>query len=200
MQPNSKLELSQVLSGKLRNMAHVYRYSSIPTLRRENVAEHSFYCALIAYLIATDLRDNNPDIEELANLRVGILLERALLHDIDEAITGDFLRKVKYSIPGLKEMLNKVAVDSLVQVSSDVGVDLKTRWLECKDPSLEGNILALSDFLCVVSYVLEEVRSGNTHIRPVLGEVKGYLQKFYENETSGRYLGKYIAAAIVMLV
>jgi len=81
MEPNKKLRWSRRLSV-------VPRWSIVPTIQRQNVAEHSFHVAqtalwLLQYHITAD---GAP--ETMASIKLAVL-EHALEHDVDEAATGD---------------------------------------------------------------------------------------------------------------
>jgi len=166
-----KLNVKELLNGSFHRLSHVYRYSSIPTIRKENVAEHSFYVAYYSYLIGKDLVSRGFEVD------FGLLLSRALLHDLDESSTGDFLRTVKYGHPDLKKALDEVSYRMMEKMSEKIGVELIADWQLAKFDDLEGHIVSVADLARVVSYILEELRSGNSHMKPLLGEVSSYLAK-----------------------
>jgi 5'-deoxynucleotidase YfbR-like HD superfamily hydrolase len=66
-----------------RRLSFVPRWVVMPTIRKQNVAEHSFHVVCIAdALIYSHVRRNNMSFR----LQV---LQSALYHDDDEAVTGD---------------------------------------------------------------------------------------------------------------
>jgi 5'-deoxynucleotidase YfbR-like HD superfamily hydrolase len=166
------LDLKAMLCGSVKRLAHVYRYSSLPVSRRENVAEHTAFVALFCLVIAKDLEDNSDVTVDRSKL-----LTSALLHDLDESLSGDFLRSVKLGVPGLKPLLDKACEGFLRSISTQLGVDLTTEWSHAKDSSLEGQILEVADLLGVASYLFEEFSSGNHHIFYILSELDEYLKK-----------------------
>jgi len=171
-----ELDIDALLSGKFHRLSHVNRYSSIPTIRKENVAEHSWYVAFYSYLLAKDLERRYKD-EEL-EIDYGKLLGRALLHDLDESLTGDFLRIIKYGHPDLKKALDEVSVSMMIHMTKEVGVNLLPDWKSAKDDDLEGHIVQVVDLARVVSYIWEEIKLGNEHIRPLLDEVCEYFETY----------------------
>lgn len=174
---DQRLDVVRMLTGSLRRMSSVFRYSSIPVNRRENVAEHTFYCSLYAFLLAQQIKKDNPGIV----IDMALLLEHALLHDLDEALTGDFLRSVKYGHPDLKKALDELSTILVGRLSKELGYGIQDHWSQVSKSRLEGEILALSDLLCVVAYVYEERCSGNHHTDFIFREVREYLMgKFHE--------------------
>jgi len=178
------LNYEYLLQGGIHRLSHVYRYSSLPTLRKENVSEHTFYVALYAMFIARDVEQlalADPDISVRAVVDYAKLLSRALLHDLDESHTGDFLRVVKYGHPQLKSILDELATSLVGKIQSELGIDFMSTWKNAKDGDLEGLIVEIADFARVVSYVLEETQSGNSHLGRILPEVRVYLEKLKDS-------------------
>lgn len=169
MEP-TKFDLKAMLTGSIKRLAHVNRYSSLPVSRRENVAEHTAFVSLFCLIIAKDLEAKGYNVDRAK------LLTSALLHDLDESLSGDFLRSVKLGIPGLKELLDTACKGFMKSISEQLGVDLTTEWSHAKDESLEGNILAIADLLGVATYLLEEFASGNRHIFNLFRELDTYLE------------------------
>lgn len=174
------LNIDKMLEGSIHRMSHVYRYSSVPVIRRENVAEHSWYVAFYSYLIGVDL------VKQGIKVDFGKLLSRALIHDLDESMTGDFLRYVKYGHPDLKKALDEVSVSMIEKMGDELGVpDIQSPWATAKEDDVEGHIIEVVDLARVASYVWEEVQSGNMHVAPILKECWGYIVEFCEyNEQS----------------
>ena len=124
---------------RLRRLAIVPRWTVIPTIQRQTVAEHSFHVAHIAlwvsryHLVAFD---GCLDEE---------ILYYALIHDEAEAITGDIPSPASAeAIPGKSEAFEKA--NDLGAVSADDGV---------------RRILKIADLLEALLFVYEEKRLGN---------------------------------------
>lgn len=171
------LNLNEMLTGSTRQMSSVIRYSSIPHGRGENVAEHSFYVIFYALLIAKDLEKEGYQIDYYR------LLTSAIIHDLDEAVTGDIIRPVKYSSRELKVMLGKVAEaycrHELRKLGDGEAEKLYDLWETAKDPAtIEGQILQLCDLLSVVAYCVERIMSGNAYMQTILrGAWDNFLSK-----------------------
>jgi 5'-deoxynucleotidase YfbR-like HD superfamily hydrolase len=168
------LNILAMLTGSIKRLAHVNRYSSLPVSRRENVAEHTCFVSLFSLFIGKDLKASGVEVD------FAKLLTASLMHDLDESLSGDFLRTVKYGVPGLKTLLDGASEGFLHRIEKQLGVDILQDWKTAKDASLEGGILAIADLLAVVSYVLEEFSGGNRHLLDLLPEVDSYLESLEE--------------------
>jgi len=178
----------EALSGKLRRMHHVTRYSSVPVIRRENVAEHSWQVAMLGFLIGSDI--NYKHGETIVD--VGQVVIRAISHDVSEAVSGDIIRSYKHSSDIMREACaaaDRINMAELVHPLEAAGDQLYGFWQHAKDADLEGDIVEFCDMMCVVSYCVEESRLGNTMMDFVLEEL--YVKKMCEVHLH-RYLGKYM--------
>lgn len=167
------LNIKEMLAGSIRRLSHVNRYSSVPVQRRESVADHTCHVCLYALLIGKSIQADSG-----ISVDFGQLLTTGLVHDLDEALTGDFLRTVKYETPGLRDALNGASVRVIQKMEKDLNVSgLLGDWEDAKDDTIEGQILALADLLSVASYIIEETYSGNRHIIGIYPELIDYLDK-----------------------
>lgn len=174
------MNLRAMLTGGIQRLAHANRYSTYHVNREENVAEHTCFVSLYCLLIGKDLEANTKSKVDWSKL-----LQSALFHDLDEALTGDFLRSVKYKTPGLKELLDSAAENTIVSLEEEMDAQgyILPLWKQCKDKTVEGYILRIADFLGVASYVIGEFHSGNKHLIHVFDEL-GTLMKALESEIS----------------
>lgn len=179
------INLTELLAGDTRQMSSVIRYSSIPHGRGENVAEHSFYVIFYALLIAKDMMRDGYPVKTLD------LLVAATIHDLDEAVTGDIIRTVKYSSEELRDKLGEVADLYCRHTLRKLDVDaeeLYDLWAHARDTrKIEGQILQLADMLSVVSYCIERIRSGNSYMQTILrGAYENFLKRM-DSEVYRRY-------------
>jgi 5'-deoxynucleotidase YfbR-like HD superfamily hydrolase len=157
-----------LLCGNLQRASHVFRYSSRPVIARETVAEHSFYVALYALIIGR--RMGTPVL-------MGTLLGRAVAHDLDESLTGDFQRSFKYANPSLRLEIAKAANDFMLKLMlpfGNPGLEVFSDWEDAKENDLEGAIIKVADFLAVVAYIIKELRMGNHHLMDIVSECEEY--------------------------
>ena len=87
-------------------MSSVHRFASRKLISPESVLEHTAAVGTIALKMVGDIRKHNiidfTDQEEL------MLLRCIILHDMDEAMTGDMPRHTKYAVTELRHLLHKV--------------------------------------------------------------------------------------------
>lgn len=176
------LNIKEMIIGKHCRLRHIIRYSNSPRQHNESVAEHSYYTALYAMIMA----------ECLTHLTINhaILLQKALLHDTDECFSGDFIRVFKRSSEALANLIEKTAKDMIPQAFDMVPADSRQhremceRWATAKDATVEGDIVAFADFLSVLSYVFQELQSGNKAILGSLEGLEDYLASFKSRKLS----------------
>lgn len=184
------------------NTDNAIRYSLMYQIKEESLADHIADVGVLSYLLT--LRFNSYG----ENLNVGDVLEKVILHDLDEVLTGDIPRSTKYySDAGLNAMRG-VALDAITKLAEGLpgSEGLVEKWKSAKQGK-EGSVLVLSDMLCVARKVVTEVKIlGNGYFLKVayemidnLTELKkelesGELNKF--NEDSRAYINQLIHDAI----
>jgi len=159
MSGNIKLLLNELIDGESNRMCYTSRYNSVPVIRRENVAEHSWKTSYIALNLYWFLYHSNS--EEKINL--GLLLSKALLHDVPEMLSSDIVATLKHYDENVNKEINRVSDEMLSQYQKDSCLDYEIYYdaIHSKEGK-EGEIVAVSDLLCVFSYLLEEINFGNT--------------------------------------
>lgn len=185
------LNLTELIDGDLTKLRNVIRFSNSTRIKDESVAEHSYFTAYYSMVLARVLI-----AKEGVQLNMGRILEAAILHDIDEAMSGDFVRHFKYMDKSLKSHIED-ATDKLMQHAFEplfmcdnahTSQKLKYAWKTAKDPdTLEGDIVAFADFLSVLSYVMNEIDCGNVKLIRQLDDMQEYANTFY----SRKYLIQY---------
>ena len=89
---------------ELRDASYVPRWSIVRTVRPQSVADHSFYVAVYAAQIADAIDWDGP---------TGMLMKYALVHDLDEILSGDIAGPAK----------------KIIKKSTGVSWYLVTNWL-----------------------------------------------------------------------
>ncbi len=146
----------EIMSGQLVRLKHTIRYSSVPVLVPENVAEHSFWTAIIAVTIAIEMQMSKQEIGKVAL--------KSLLHDIEESMTGDLIRDMKYHDEETREAIRLVEVEFARRIFDKLGTIgpwFEGWWENAKDNSPTGQVVALADLLCVIMYIEHERTLGN---------------------------------------
>lgn len=153
---------------RARGLSLVNRWNFHYRITNENVAEHSFYVAFYAMLIM----DLEP--QEIKDYDRMSVLQACLVHDLEEAVTGDCPFLVKRLVK--KEWGDKVARAGYEQViqslPGDVYPAFKTRpYLK---PNLQKYVKA-ADLLDVMAYCDHEARHGNRQYMDIQQEVRTLL-------------------------
>ena len=133
--------------NRLRGLSFVTRWNFHPITRRQTVADHSFWVAIYAMMIA-DLSEITAPIEHI--------LRAALLHDMEEAVTGDLPSLVKRTIGVAWDEVEKRGAKQLVG-------DMWLRydyWWRYDNEDLR-KIVKAADILDRVMYAEEEQMRGN---------------------------------------
>ena len=177
------LDLSN-LHGSIRRMHHVVRFSSLPTIRQENVAAHSWEVAFISYLIAHDLN------ARLFPVDVGRVLIKAVTHDVSECMSGDVIRSYKYGTDAMIRATREADSINVRALSEELGSERTWwDWTESKDDSLAGRVVAFGDYVCVVTKCVEEHRMGNTMLDQIVeGVYRTLLQPLRDDDRFGVYV------------
>lgn len=135
---------------------NIQRCQTDHILKPHSVATHSYYVVALAMLIG-------DEISSRFDFSMELLLRKAVLHDMEEAITGDIIYPVKHATPEL----NQVLVSALEELSSQVFErdfpHLKGYQIlnETAKEGIEGAIVELADRLELLLYCWEEKNMGN---------------------------------------
>jgi 5'-deoxynucleotidase YfbR-like HD superfamily hydrolase len=148
--------VKEVMFGNMTRLKDTFRYSAQPVLKQESVAEHSFWTAMIGVCIALEIEPNSADLVAL----------KSIVHDMEECMTGDLVRDMKYSSPHFREEIKKIETEflrRLVSPMGDVGQTLFHVW-ETAKVGRTGQIVACADALSVIAYCTQEFELGNSNL------------------------------------
>jgi 5'-deoxynucleotidase YfbR-like HD superfamily hydrolase len=181
IQDNSFSQLAKFLK-KTRRLSYIERCSNVLHIQRYDVAEHSYYTALMAMLIAdieNSLCTTSPDYN------MEFLLRKAIIHDLEEMETGDILYPVKHN--SRSSMQLKSAIEDCVdtEVFDELPQDLKAYycklWHSAKDNSKEGRLIEAIDKLELLMFSISEIELGNKSLLVIYKTAKNILRKEFEN-------------------
>ncbi len=164
------------------NLRHVRRFTGCFLNHQESVAEHHWYVTLLVNLMCVDINANLKKGQ--APINIGVALQRAVMHDIEEGVTGDFPRPFKYSDKDLKKQLDIAAEKGCrrmlksLKLSTTQTEEHELCWQTAKQDDREGAIVGFADLVAFLELVWHEVRSGNKHIIDYTSEVSEYLERF----------------------
>lgn len=178
--------IEKLIGSEAQRLRYVERFSACRVMRRENVAEHSYYTALYAMVIF-DWLDAQGRLPRNKPLTPGMVLRKALLHDVEEARMGDIPRSTKYSDEKTRSALETIGKREAVTVMESLTDELsisKFYYVHWKDSKLDvsGKIVAFADYVSVLAYVIEEVRSSNRTILEHVSSLIEYTDKFDAEE------------------
>ena len=167
----------EILSFLKRTQALCYieRCSNVSHIRPYSVAQHSFYITLYAMVFADleneriekTFRPNLYDHVKKAMLYdISLVVQKALIHDLEETIIGDILYPVHHSNQSFKQELEEVKEKSIDQ---EVFRELPKKvrdyyirlWKTSKDNTKEGKLVACMDKFEILMFSLQELDMGN---------------------------------------
>ena len=151
----------------IRSLMTVGRFSVYKCHFREDVAQHSYYTALYAMVLA-DLerrRGTSVDVERLMRM--------ALLHDAEEARTGDIHHPFKHQDAAFAEALDNRAFEWFRNLLRGLPQDIAEEYIGLRKAvrdlsSTEANILRAADKIEALRWAYEEYLLGNVHVRKAL--------------------------------
>ena len=160
------------------SMAATKRYSQLHLLREESVLEHTGFVCLFTYLLCEELNF----VKEEKVFNTGLALEGAVVHDIDEVVTGDIPRPTKYYSKSSAKIFHKIAEQGIEQIVNELCLsnpsNVRNRWAFAKE-GREGIVVALADLSSVVYKIWEEViLLGNKKLVPQGSQVMNYIYDY----------------------
>lgn len=214
------LNVRELITGRSAMLKAVVRFNNAHRQKDESVAEHSFYVALFSLFLARHVeRLNAKNLESIPCIHYFTLFSRCLLHDLEEARSGDFPRNFKYSVPEVKEGLDRAAAIALRQVIEPLFVEdlndarldatvrdeserqsLEVQWRHAKADDAEGRIVGLADILSTVQYVWLEVQRGNRQILRDAADIPRNVYDLCDDATNRQLFGPALLLDIRTLV
>jgi len=169
-------------------LANVQRYSTFPMIHRESVAEHSYFVCLLSYNMAEDINSQGGDVNLERVMRL------AIVHDLDEALTGDFPRPFKHSSVPLLAAIQK-------QTKVAMENELPPTWIMAdwnesqKYGTAENSIVKFCDLWSVVIYAVREAKLGNQHATEILERAPTW----FKERDWGTYVAPYVKELLMLL-
>lgn len=134
---------------------YVERWQLVNVSRRQTVAEHSFNVAMIAKAIAEEMEGYiSPD-------KIAKLTSYALVHDLDEVITGDIPTPTKQRV-------------------RDKGVEINDLMNTSPVPDLYKRIIKMADYIDALWYLAEN--GVGRHAERVEEEVYKRCKMYFDNQ------------------
>jgi len=174
---NAERGLVKFIVEQQTRLSCIIRYNNTPKVVGESVAEHSYYVALMTMLISDYLETrHNVKVDKLK------LMKMALLHDVEEIVSGDIIKVLKGGGFGAElEKMNERSMQHIITVlNSEHGEKYYALWHEAKikEGSTESMLVDFADWLAVISYSIKEVHLGNEYFREILEFAVKSILKF----------------------
>lgn len=155
----------------INDMSNISRWSQVHCNRNESVLEHTAFVAIYSLYLGCKY-SRQVDLK--------FVMKAALVHDMDEVVTGDIPRPTKYYNAETREMFEQQEREAMAKIDTQIfGGYVYSSWLHAKGNTPSGSVAALADCAACIYKMWQECMSGN----------KGLL-KFKENiEISLREIG-----------
>jgi 5'-deoxynucleotidase YfbR-like HD superfamily hydrolase len=159
-----------------RDLAHVVRFNNRPQHFPESVAEHSFYVAYITLILCSLLDKRRVKIDRQKALAM------SLIHDAEEAFSGDILNPFKHFNEKVYRAIRDVNREMVGEIFTQLPPDLKKEIIslwnsENAGQSTEAQIVKVADKLQLLSKCFEEITAGNSYFEEIYKEQLSLLKK-----------------------
>ena len=150
----------------IRSLMTVGRFSVYKCHFREDVAQHSYYAVLYAMVLA--------DLERQRGTRVDVerLMRMAVLHDAEEARTGDVHHPFKHQDAAFADALDSRAFEWFGGLLRGLPPELAKEYVALRkaerESSTEAELLTAADKIEALLWAYEEYLLGNIHVRQAL--------------------------------
>lgn len=180
-------DLEMVLN--LRRMRHLRRCNTLPTISDEDVAQHSYYVAMLAMSIGDEYNtyatEHNVgyhplDAEnQMDELNMEVVLRKALCHDMEETFVSDIPWNIKHADDETHTMFEKAVQKHMDLVFDGTSTFQIQRDMNrsCKD-GLEGELVNVTDMLELGIYSWEEYAQGNKSMRRMLDKTVKLIKTY----------------------
>lgn len=185
---NYRLDIRALIKGPATRLRYVRRFSTCRVAHPESVAEHSYFTALYTMLICRWLEQEQILETPWSLQETRTAIESAILHDLEECVTGDLPRTFKHADQKLHDALNIAAQKCIVSVAStfsarkDYRDPLIALWRHAKGSSRPGRVVAFADFLSALSYLAQELWDHNDSMREHAASIRDYIDSFSGEE------------------
>lgn len=127
-------------------LQHCMRYSMVPSIKQESVAEHSYFVALGVLLLSEEY-----------NFDVSKAIQIALAHDLPEIYVDDINHHIKKMFPKVAEALKEAEASA----AEGFPISVKELIAQYHDKSVESLIVHFADaWQCLVK-ANNEIKMGN---------------------------------------
>ena len=153
---------------RLYKLSYITRYSVVPRIKDESVAEHSFYVASLVI-----------KLHEYYEFNLGKATTMAIIHDWAEAWTDDITVATKKQFPLIEKAVRYAELEVANNKFSPVVLE---HWSEHnKGTTVEAKIVHMADIMQCMQYASHEIKLGNSgYMCDVLKDANERLEKLEE--------------------
>lgn len=144
---------------KLYRLTYIVRYSNVPRVKDEDVAQHSFLVSALLF-----------KLREEYDFDLGLALNIAVAHDILEAETSDVCHIMKREHPDLYKALKAAEKQAAEKYPFHIQSAIE---LYDKNDTVEAMVVHLADSLQCKQYAENEIKLGSSY----------YFNEVVENST-----------------
>ena len=153
---------------RVQKLRWIERCSNTQHIKPYSVAQHSFYISLYGLIFACLENERKEDVF----YDLGLVVQKGIVHDLEECETGDILFPIHNDYPEFKEKLDFIrrkCIDN--EVFKELPFVSRTRlqylWQSAKDNSPEGKMIACMDKFEILMYAIGELDIGNMSMIPI---------------------------------
>lgn len=152
----------------INKMSSLRRWSQAHCNRPESVLEHTAVVAMYSLHLASKHEAN-----------IGVVLQKAIIHDVDEIVTGDIPTPTKYANGDILHEIKKLERVAALEICNGSFFNgVFHQWENAKDLSTEsGCIIAIADHAAVVYKIKQEVEIGNRSFLEFRDNIHQALQR-----------------------
>lgn len=170
----------QIYEDPSRNFNSIIRYSGTYCIRPETDSNHIMDMMAMCHIISDVIFE-----EKGIRLDLKELIYRCYTHDLDEVLTGDVQRGLKYYNDKVHEAIDNVAEELLNKTYKKSFVDDIRNAKDINDPC--GIIVKMADTLQSSIKIYEEFKLGNFHFTRIIQEHKIFLQDLLDKVSETSY-------------
>lgn len=160
------------IENLVQRFTSVNRYSTSFLIKKESLAEHSSIVALVAISLWSDIVENPANYNMspsdyfffVEEVKIADLMKCAILHDLDEAYTGDIVRPTKYFNESVRKEFESVEDATRRMIVSKFGSEFESIDYKNALPKISAQFLKLVDLITVIMKLREEIDLGNSII------------------------------------
>lgn len=179
----------------LTRMKYILRWSLMRNTRGENIAEHSYYTATIAHVLAVIRRDVFG-----IECDPGQVAVCAMYHDVGEILTGDMPTPIKYMNPEIRDVYKKIEQNASKRLTADLPQGVKQAVASAMEPEDEQivKLVKAADKLSAYLKCIEEENAGNSEFTRAQAQTLEALKQMHMDEVD-YFLEKFVPACRLTL-